>query len=137
MEWIRDRFVHTVEPVTRTRIDASVRDLGTAVVDHDLRDSSVHAAARGPRPGISPPPADIDPGIGRLVIQCRRLLRTEAQPRSTVSGSGCLSHTTMPAATGARSSTTIAVRLALAPQSVRPTPRHRSALRGRAISAVR
>jgi len=36
MEWIRDRFVHTVDPVTRTRIDTLVRDLGTAVVDHDL-----------------------------------------------------------------------------------------------------
>jgi len=36
LEWIRDRFVHTVDPVTRTRIDTLVRDLGTAVVDHDL-----------------------------------------------------------------------------------------------------
>ena len=36
MEWIRDRFVQTVDPVTRTRIDTLVRDLGTAVVDHDL-----------------------------------------------------------------------------------------------------
>jgi hypothetical protein len=36
MEWIRDRIVHTVDPVTRTRIDTLVRDLGTAVIDHDL-----------------------------------------------------------------------------------------------------
>ena len=36
LEWIRDRFVHTVDPVTRTRIDTLVRDLGTAVVDKDL-----------------------------------------------------------------------------------------------------
>jgi hypothetical protein len=36
MEWVRDRFVHTVDPVTRTRIDTMVRDLGTAVIDHDL-----------------------------------------------------------------------------------------------------
>jgi len=36
LEWIRDRFVHTVDPVTRTSIDTMVRGLGTAVVDHDL-----------------------------------------------------------------------------------------------------
>ena len=36
MEWIRDRFVHTADPITRTRIDTLVRELGTAVVDHDL-----------------------------------------------------------------------------------------------------
>ena len=36
LEWIRDRFVHTVDAVTRTRIDTMVRDMGTAVVDHDL-----------------------------------------------------------------------------------------------------
>ncbi len=36
MEWIRDRFVHTVDTVTRTSIDTLVRDLGTAVVDHDF-----------------------------------------------------------------------------------------------------
>ena len=65
------------------------------------------------------------------------LAPTGAQPRSSVSRSGCLSHTAVPAATGARSSTTIAARLALAPQSVRPTARHRSAQTGRAISAVR
>ncbi len=44
LEWIRDRFVHTVDPVTRTRIDTLVRDLGTAVVDKDLT-----AAARTAR----------------------------------------------------------------------------------------
>jgi hypothetical protein len=43
MEWIRDRFVHTVDPVTRTRIDTLVRDLGTAVFDNDL-DSAVDTA---------------------------------------------------------------------------------------------
>jgi len=36
LEWIRDRFVHTVDPVTRTRVDTLVRDLGTAVIDDDL-----------------------------------------------------------------------------------------------------
>jgi len=36
MEWIRDRFAHTLDPVTRTRIDTLVRDIGTAVVDDDL-----------------------------------------------------------------------------------------------------
>ena len=36
MEWIRDRFVHTVDPVTRTTIDTLVRDIGTAVVDGNL-----------------------------------------------------------------------------------------------------
>ena len=36
LEWIRDRFVHAVDPITRTRIDTLVRDLGTAVVDEDL-----------------------------------------------------------------------------------------------------
>ena len=37
IEWIRDRFAHTVDPVTRTTIDTMVRDLGTAVVDEDLQ----------------------------------------------------------------------------------------------------
>ena len=36
IEWIRDRIAHTVDPVTRTRIDTLVGDLGTAVVDRDL-----------------------------------------------------------------------------------------------------
>jgi hypothetical protein len=36
LEWIRDRIAHTLDPVTRTRIDALVSDLGTAVVDNDL-----------------------------------------------------------------------------------------------------
>jgi hypothetical protein len=43
IEWIRDRFVHTVDPVTRTRIDSLVGDLGTAVVDDDL-DAAADAA---------------------------------------------------------------------------------------------
>lgn len=45
IEWIRDRFVHTVDPVTRTRIDTMVRDLGTAVVDHDLEAAADTARA--------------------------------------------------------------------------------------------
>jgi hypothetical protein len=36
IEWIRDRFVDTVDPVIRTQIDTMVRELGTAVMDHDL-----------------------------------------------------------------------------------------------------
>jgi hypothetical protein len=36
MEWIRDRFVHTVDPVARTTIDTLVGDLGTAVLDEDI-----------------------------------------------------------------------------------------------------
>jgi hypothetical protein len=36
LEWIRDRIAHTLDPVTLTRIDALVGDLGTAVVDEDL-----------------------------------------------------------------------------------------------------
>jgi hypothetical protein len=47
MEWIRDRFVHTVDPVTRVRIDTLVRDLGTAVVDHDLEAAADMARSLG------------------------------------------------------------------------------------------
>ena len=36
LEWIRDRIAHTLDPVTLTRIDTLVGDLGTAVVDEDL-----------------------------------------------------------------------------------------------------
>jgi len=36
LEWIRDRIAHTLDPVTRTQIDALVGELGTAVVDSDL-----------------------------------------------------------------------------------------------------
>lgn len=36
LEWIRDRIAHTLDPVTRTRIDALVGELGAAVVDGDL-----------------------------------------------------------------------------------------------------
>ena len=35
LEWIRDRIAHTLDPVTLTRIDTLVRDLGTAVIDED------------------------------------------------------------------------------------------------------
>ena len=45
IEWIRDRFVHTVDPVTRTQIDTLVRDLGTAVVDEDLEAAADMARA--------------------------------------------------------------------------------------------
>jgi hypothetical protein len=45
IEWIRDRFVHTVDPVTRTRIDSLVLDLGTAVVDEDLEAAAETARA--------------------------------------------------------------------------------------------
>jgi hypothetical protein len=36
LEWIRDRIAHTLDPVTLTRIDTLVGELGTAVVDEDL-----------------------------------------------------------------------------------------------------
>jgi hypothetical protein len=36
LEWIRDRIAQTFDPVTRTRIDALVGELGAAVVDRDL-----------------------------------------------------------------------------------------------------
>ena len=36
LEWIRDRIAHTVDPITRTRIDALVGELGVAVFDRDL-----------------------------------------------------------------------------------------------------
>ena len=36
MEWIRDRFAHTLGVVTRTRLDTLVRDIGTAIFDGDL-----------------------------------------------------------------------------------------------------
>ncbi len=35
MEWIRDRIAHTLDPVTRTRMDTLIRDLGAAVGDED------------------------------------------------------------------------------------------------------
>jgi hypothetical protein len=36
LEWIRDRIVHTVDPVTLVRLDTLVGELGTDVVDDDL-----------------------------------------------------------------------------------------------------
>ena len=45
IEWIRDRFVHTIDPVTRTRIDSLVGDLGTTVVDEDLEAAADAARA--------------------------------------------------------------------------------------------
>lgn len=44
MEWIRDRFVHTIDPVTRTRIDTLLVHLGTAVMDRDL-EAAAHTAS--------------------------------------------------------------------------------------------
>jgi hypothetical protein len=44
LEWIRDRIAQTLDPVTLVRIDALVGELGTAVVDENLR-----AAARTAR----------------------------------------------------------------------------------------
>jgi len=37
LEWIRDRIAHTLDPVTRIRLDTLVGELGTAVVDNDLK----------------------------------------------------------------------------------------------------
>lgn len=36
LEWVRDRIAHTLDPVTRTRLDTLVGELGVAVVDRDL-----------------------------------------------------------------------------------------------------
>jgi hypothetical protein len=36
LEWIRDRFAHTLDPVTLVRLDSLVTDLGGAVVDEDF-----------------------------------------------------------------------------------------------------
>jgi DNA-binding winged helix-turn-helix (wHTH) protein len=43
LEWIRDRVAHTLDPVTLTRVDALVGDLGTAVVDGDLGGAAMTA----------------------------------------------------------------------------------------------
>jgi hypothetical protein len=51
LEWIRDRISHTLDPVTLTRIDTLVRDLGTAVVDGDL--GAVAESARALREVVS------------------------------------------------------------------------------------
>ena len=37
LEWIRDRIAHVLDPVTLTRVDTLVRDMGTAVLDEDVR----------------------------------------------------------------------------------------------------
>jgi hypothetical protein len=37
LEWIRDRIAHTLDPITRIRLDTLVGELGTAVVDNDLK----------------------------------------------------------------------------------------------------
>ncbi|MET0799877.1 MAG: hypothetical protein ABWZ53_01725 [Actinomycetota bacterium] len=43
IEWIRDRFASAIDGIARTRIDALVGDVGTAVVDEDLT-AAAHAA---------------------------------------------------------------------------------------------
>ena len=43
LEWIRDRIAHTLDPVTRTRVDTLVGELGAAVVDDEL-DTAAHVA---------------------------------------------------------------------------------------------
>ena len=37
LEWIRDRFAHTLDPVARTRVDSSLVELRSLVNDEDLR----------------------------------------------------------------------------------------------------
>lgn len=43
LEWIRDRIAHSLNPVTRTRLDTLVRDLGGAVADEDAPAASALA----------------------------------------------------------------------------------------------
>ena len=45
LEWIRDRFIATLEPVDRTRIDAHLLELQGAVGDRDL-EAAAHEAKR-------------------------------------------------------------------------------------------
>lgn len=47
LEWIRDRFAHALDPVTRTRIDALLGDLGVAIVDRDLGAAAATARTLG------------------------------------------------------------------------------------------
>jgi hypothetical protein len=47
LEWIRDRMAQTLDPVTLVRIDALVGELGTAVVDENLRAAARTARALG------------------------------------------------------------------------------------------
>jgi len=43
LEWIRDRFVHTLGPVQVTRIDKHLEDLRDSVVDEDLTSAAAEA----------------------------------------------------------------------------------------------
>ena len=43
LEWVRDRFVHTLDPVDRTRIDTHLLELQGAVGDEDLRAAAAEA----------------------------------------------------------------------------------------------
>ena len=43
LEWIRDRIAHTLDPVTRIRLDSLVGDMGSAVVDDDLQAAATAA----------------------------------------------------------------------------------------------
>jgi hypothetical protein len=43
LEWVRDRFAHTLDVVTRTRLDTRLRAIRTSVTDGDLRQAAVAA----------------------------------------------------------------------------------------------
>ena len=43
LEWIRDRFAHTLDPVLRTRVDAHLVELRATVNDDDLRGAATLA----------------------------------------------------------------------------------------------
>jgi hypothetical protein len=43
LEWIRDRFAHTLDPVVRTRVDANLVELRSLVNDEDLRGAAASA----------------------------------------------------------------------------------------------
>jgi hypothetical protein len=44
LEWVRDRFAHTLEKVDATRIDAHLLELRGAVTDEDLGAARAEAA---------------------------------------------------------------------------------------------
>jgi hypothetical protein len=46
LEWIRDRFAHTLGTVARTRVDARLVDLRADVSEQDLRGAAAEAARR-------------------------------------------------------------------------------------------
>ena len=65
LEWVRDRFVHSVDPVTRTRIDTLLVDLMTAVVDDDL------GAAADTARALLDVVGDLPERLDDLVASCR------------------------------------------------------------------